>query len=69
MKEKKELNLKELYKSLKIYEIEILKHFNDEEINHYDYLFYVVNSDIISNALNTGLNILYKQIMKNLENN
>lgn len=64
MKEKKELNLKELYKSLKSYEIEILKHFNDEEINHYDYLFYVVNSDIISNALNTGLNILYKQIMK-----
>ena len=64
MKEKKELNLKEFYMSLKSYEIEILKHSNDEEINDYDYLFYALNSDAISNALGIVLNILYKQIMK-----
>lgn len=56
--EKDELDLENLYKTLKRYDVDILKHFNDEEISDWDYLFYAVNSDIMTNALGIVINLL-----------
>lgn len=50
--------LNSLYKNLKVHDIEILKHFCDDQITIGDYFFYGINSDIISNAINILTNYL-----------
>lgn len=51
MKTKKTINLDDLYRTLRVHDKEILNHFNDETIDDQTYLFYALNSDIISNAI------------------
>ena len=51
MGSKKYITLDDLYRTLRVHDKEILKHFNDESIDDQTYLFYAINSDIISNAL------------------
>ena len=48
---KRTISTDDLYRTLKVRDEEILKHFNDESIDDQTYLFYAINSDIISNAL------------------
>lgn len=50
--------LNNLYKNLKVHDVEILKHFCDDKITNKDYFFYGINSDIISNTLNILTNYL-----------
>lgn len=58
MSEKIVFTLNDLYKTLRRHDVDILKHFNDECLSDYDYLFYAINSDIMSNALNIVMNRL-----------
>lgn len=51
METKKIITLDDLYRTLRVHDKEILKHFNDESIDDQTYLFYAINSDIISNAI------------------
>lgn len=51
MSEKKTITLDDIYRSLKVHDLEILKHFNDKNLSDQMYLFYSISSDIISNAL------------------
>lgn len=48
----------ELYKTLKQQDVEILKHFNCDEVSDNDYFFYGISSDIISNSLHILINYL-----------
>lgn len=48
---KKTITLDDIYRLLRFHDKEILKHFNDETLNDQMYLFYALNSDIISNAI------------------
>ena len=50
--------LDDLYKTLKKHDSDILKHFNDTDLSDDLYLFYGINSDIISNALSIVINLL-----------
>ena len=45
------ITIDDIYKALKYHDLEILKHFNDENLTDQQYLFYAINNDIISNAL------------------
>ena len=58
MADKIPFTLQDLYKTLRRHDKDILKHFNDENLNDHDYLFYAINSDIMSNALSIVINIL-----------
>ena len=58
MNENKELNLENLYETFKKYDVDILKKFNNPNLSDWDYLYYAVNSDIMSNALSIVINIL-----------
>ncbi len=51
MLEKTKITLDDLYRSLKVHDEEILKHFDDKNLDDQQYLFYAINFDIISNAL------------------
>lgn len=51
MEKKNVFTFDDLYRTLRVHDEEILKHFNDESIDDQRYLFYAINSDIISNAL------------------
>ena len=51
MSDKKTISIDDVYRSLRVHDKEILKHFNDEKLSDHMYLFYSINSDIISNAL------------------
>ncbi len=58
---KKELNqydINNLYKVLRRHDVEILKHYNCDEISDYDYFLYGIYSDIVSNTLNILTNYL-----------
>jgi flagellar motor switch protein FliN len=57
-KELKQYDINNLYKVLRKHDVEILKHYNCDEISDNDYFFYGINSDIISNALNILTNYL-----------
>ena len=57
-KELKQYDINNLYKVLRRHDVEILKHYNCEEISDNDYFFYGINSDIVSNALNILTNCL-----------
>lgn len=57
-KELKQYDMNNLYKVLRRYDVEILKHYNCEEKSDDDYFFYGISSDIISNALNILTNYL-----------
>ena len=57
-KELKQYDMNNLYKVLRRYDVEILKHYNCEEESDDDYFFYGISSDIISNALNILTNYL-----------
>ena len=58
MEQEKFSSLQYLYKVLKKYDVEILKHFCDTSILDNEYFYYGINSDIISNALNILTNYL-----------
>lgn len=58
MSSKIKFTIDDLYKTLKRHDVDILKHFNDEKLSDYDYLFYAINSDIMSNALNIVINLM-----------
>lgn len=58
MEQEKLSSLQYLYKDLKKYDVEILKHFCDTSISDNEYFYYGINSDIISNALNILTNYL-----------
>lgn len=58
MNENKELNLENLYETFKKYDVDILEKFNNPNLSDWDYLYYAVNSDIMSNALSIVINIL-----------
>ena len=45
------ITLDDLYRTLRVHDKEILKHFNDESVDDQTYLFYAINSDIVSNAI------------------
>lgn len=51
MPNKTAITIDDIYRSLRVHDKEILKHFNDEKLSDHMYLFYSINSDIISNAL------------------
>ena len=53
------ITLDDLYKSLKLYDEWLLKHFCDENLSDRDYLFCAINNDITSNGLSLLTNILY----------
>ena len=57
-KELKQYDINNLYKVLRKHDIEILKHYNCDEVSDNEYFFYGINSDIISNALNILTNYL-----------
>ena len=57
-KEAKKYDLNDLYKTLKVRDLEILKNFNNTDISDNDYFFYGINSDIVSNALSVVINLL-----------
>ena len=57
-KELKQYDIINLYKVLRRHDVEILKHYNCDEISDNDYFFYGINSDIVSNALNIITNYL-----------
>ena len=57
-KELKQYDINNLYKVLRKHDIEILKHYNCDEISDNDYFFYGINSDIVSNSLNILTNYL-----------
>jgi len=61
-KELKQYDINNLYKVLRKHDIEILKHYNCDEISDNDYFFYGINSDIVSNALNILTNYLSDNI-------
>ncbi len=46
-----------LYKAAKKHDADILKHFNDEELNDRNYFLYAINDDIMSNIINIILNL------------
>ena len=52
------LDINDLYKILKIHDLEILKKYNHTEISDRDYFLYAINSDLISNSLNIIVNYL-----------
>ena len=58
MSDKIPFTIQDLYKTLRRHDKDILKHFNDDDLNDYNYLFYAINSDIMSNALSIVMNIL-----------
>ena len=58
MEQEKFSSLQYLYKVLKKYDVEILKHFCDTSISDNEYFYYGINSDIISNSLNILTNYL-----------
>lgn len=58
MSDKIPFTIQDLYKTLRRHDKDILKHFNDDDLSDYDYLFYAINSDIMSNALSIVMNIL-----------
>lgn len=58
MCDKIQYSIQDLYKTLRRHDKDILKHFDDDELSDYDYLFYALNSDIVSNALSIVINIL-----------
>ena len=51
--------LQDLYRALKKYDADILKHFNDSSLTDKDYLLHAINSDIVSNAIHIVINLLY----------
>lgn len=57
-KELKQYDINNLYKVLRRHDVEILKHYNCDEISDNDYFFYGINSDIVSNTLNILTNYL-----------
>lgn len=57
-KELKQYDINNLYKVLRRHDVEILKHYNCDEISDNDYFFYGINSDIVSNALSIITNYL-----------
>ena len=52
------LDINDIYKILKIHDLEILKKYNHTEISDRDYFSYAINSDLISNSLNIIVNYL-----------
>lgn len=58
MCDKIQFSIQDLYKTLRRHDKDILKHFDDDELSDYDYLFYAINSDIVTNALSIVINIL-----------
>ena len=60
MAEKIAFTLQDLYKTLRRHDVDILKHFNDDDLNDFDYLYYAINSDIMNNALSIVMNMLMK---------
>lgn len=54
----KYIKLNNLYKSLRILDLEILAKFNHHEITDEDYFLYGIQNDIISNTLNVLINYL-----------
>ena len=58
MSEKITFTENDLYKSLKKHDADILKHFNDSNLSDQEYLFYAINSDIMSNALGVLINMM-----------
>ena len=60
MAEKIAFTLQDLYKTLRRHDVDILKHFNDDDLNDFDYLYYAINSDIMSNALSIVMNMMIK---------
>ena len=56
--ELKQYDINSLYKVLRKHDVEILKHYNCDEISDKDYFFYGINCDIISNALTILTNSL-----------
>lgn len=60
MAKKISFTLQDLYKTLRRHDVDILKHFNDDNLNDFDYLYYAINSDIMSNALSIVINMLMK---------
>ena len=62
--EKKQLEyLNYLYRALKKCDVEILKHFCDENISDNEYFSYGIQNDIISNSLNIIINYLSGNIL------
>ena len=57
-KELKQYDINNLYKVLRRHDVEILKHYNCDEISDNDYFFYGINSDIVSNTINILTNYL-----------
>lgn len=51
MPNKTAITIDDIYRSLRVHDEEILKHFNDENLTDQNYLFYAISGDIISNAL------------------
>lgn len=58
MKEAEQFDINALYKVLKKHDVEILKHYNDDDVSDADYFFYGINSDIISSCLSIITNYL-----------
>lgn len=58
MADKIPFTLDDLYITLRKHDKDILAHFNDDKLSDYDYLFYAIFSDIVSNALSIVANIL-----------
>ena len=58
------LDINDLYKILKIHDLEILKKYNHTEISDRDYFSYAINSDLISNSLNIIVNYLSDNLEK-----
>ena len=57
-KELKQYDINNLYKVLRRYDVEVLKHYNCDEVSDNDYFYYGISSDVISNALNIITNYL-----------
>ena len=57
-KKLEQYDINNLYKVLRRHDVEILKHYNCDEISDNDYFFYGINSDIVSNSLNILTNYL-----------
>lgn len=57
-KKLEQYDINNLYKVLRKHDVEILKHYNCDEISDNDYFFYGINSDIVSNSLNILTNYL-----------
>lgn len=70
MAEKLLFTLNDLYKTLKHHDTDILKHFDDENLSDFDYLFYAINSDIMSNGLSIVINLLFNnETTSGIDNN